>query len=182
MTFRRTLVLWALVLGLGLYVWSTSRRTAPVEGQPAAAIPADGPPIVSLRSAAVNLLEIGAGPRIIRLERRGGTWRDTAGKEWRRVKLLEDLIDVLTELRPLTQVAPVAAPLGEYGLDPAARWVAVSIAGEAPVRIDLGQSNPAGTAIYARRVAPQDSGVLLIGSIVAWEIDKVLRAAGGARH
>jgi hypothetical protein len=177
MTFRGTLILWALVIGLGAYVWTTggppddTRKTAVPPAAPGTA------PILPFDPRDVEGLEIWDAGRILRLERRGNAWEDGSGQPWTDVGVLTGLIDTLAALRPLTQVTSGPASLGDYGLAPPARWVGVRLTGRPLVRLELGASNPAGTAVYARRPPPADTGILLVGSIVQWEIDKVLRAA-----
>jgi hypothetical protein len=179
MTFRGTLILWALVIGLGAYVWSTADH--PPDGPRETAVPPGTAPILRFDPRDVEGLEIWDAGRIVRLERRGSAWQDGSGKPWPGVEVLAGLIRTLTELYPLTQVASGPASLGDYGLDPPGRWIDVRLAGRPPMRLEIGAPNPAGTAVYARRLPPGDAEILLIGSIVQWEIDKVLRAAA-ARH
>jgi hypothetical protein len=101
-------------------------------------------------------------------------WVDAAGQRWP-ADVVEATLDALTSLHPRTVVAAGDAGLAEYGLAPAPERLRVlDDTGRELVALDIGNRNPAWTGVYARR--PGESDVLLVGSLLRWELDK-LRSA-----
>jgi hypothetical protein len=65
--------------------------------------------------------------------------------------------------------------LADYGLDSPRSVLELSLAAQSnPLVLEVGNQNPATTGIYAR--VDRDGPVLLAGSLLSWEIDKLLRS------
>src|SRR5207244_11527338 len=80
--------------------------------------------------------------------------------------------------RPLAPVDPGPATPGDYGLGPGGRRLELAAADGRPVlALELGGRNPAWTGLYARRAG--EPAVLLVGGVLAWELEKVRQAAPG---
>jgi hypothetical protein len=102
--------------------------------------------------------------------------------------LVETVLETLAGTRTIASIEDVPTNLGDYGLDPPQRSITVTMrsgqpqgrgAGEATASLTLlvGDRNPAWTGVYAR-VPPADR-VVLIGSVLVWELDKLV---GAGRH
>src|SRR2546428_56720 len=79
-------------------------------------------------------------------------------------------------LRPRAPADPDPATPGDYGLGPGGRRLELAAADGRPLlALELGERNPAWTGLYARRVG--EPAVLLVGGVLAWELEKVRQAA-----
>src|SRR3989442_1562213 len=73
---------------------------------------------------------------------------------------------------------PDPATPGDYGLGPGGRRLGLAAADGRPLlALELGERNPAWTGLYARRAG--EPAVLLVGGVLAWELEKVRQAAPG---
>ncbi len=104
-------------------------------------------------------------------------WTDGTGRPWRD-DAVADLVGTLASLRPVMIVDEAPREPAEYGLGPGAPRLAVATAGGGSVLVlEIGERNPAGTGIYARRDGRPE--VMLLGGILTWELGK-LRSADPA--
>ncbi len=171
MTARGTALLVALLATLAGYLWVVelgSRRAAP----PTAA---EAPPLLRVPPAAVARVELAEGERRVTAVRGERGWTDAAGHPWSE-GAISDLLAALGALRPLTTVDPDPAVPGDYGLGQGARRLELAAADGRPLlALELGERNPAWTALYARRAG--EPAVLLVGGVLGWELEKLRQAA-----
>ncbi len=67
---------------------------------------------------------------------------------------------------------------GDYGLGPGGPRLELAAADGRPLlALELGERNPAWTGLYARRTG--EPAVLLVGGVLAWELEKLRQAAPG---
>ncbi len=170
MTARGTALLVALLATLAGYLWVVERRPAP-------AFPAEPAPLLAVPTAAVARVELVEGERRTTAVRGERGWTDAAGRPWSQDPV-SDLLAALGALRPLATVDPDPATPGDYGLGPGGRRLELAAADGRPLlALELGERNPAWTGLYARRAG--EPAVLLVGGVLAWELEKVRQAAPG---
>ena len=192
MTSRGTIVLWGVAVALGAYLWLTQppARHGP-EHEPAGTT---GPPLLDFRPEDVSIVVITGTEGTLALRREGLGWRDDRGFPWPSPGLLETVLETLAGTRAIAGIEDAPANPGDYGLDPPQWSITMAVSrtpgaaagggsdphsGEAPGSLTLlvGDRNPAWTGVYAR--VPPAERVVLIGSVLAWELDKLF---GAARH
>ena len=123
-------------------------------------------------------VELADGKRQIVVLRRGDAWADAHG---RACDGATDVVDALRALRPLSVVDPAPLAPDDYGLGAGARRLRlVATDGRPLLSLDVGDRNPAGTALYVRRDGAPE--VLLVGAQLAWELDKLDNATLNARN
>ena len=171
LTVRGTAALLGVLATLLGYLWLVelpARRAAPppdVEGPPLLAVPATGVARVAVKEGGASLTAV----------RADDGWTDPSGRPWRG-SAVADLVDTLGTLRALMIVDPAPRDPADYGLGTAARRLEVSGTDGRPVlELELGERNPAWTAIYARHVGRPE--VILVGSVLGWELEKVRSGA-----
>ena len=164
---RSTLVLWMAVAALGAYLW----LTAGPRGDP----PPEMHPLLPFRPEDVTVLTIVDAEGTVRLHRAESRWLDDRGHPWPAPELLHTVLETLAGAQPTAVISDDPVRLADYGLDPPRRSVTVATAGrEKPLTLALGDRNPVWTAVYAR--VPPHPRVMVVGSILLWELDKVLSA------
>ena len=66
----------------------------------------------------------------------------------------------------------------DYGLDPPVTQIVLEVEGEGAQHLAIGKHNPVNTSLYAQ--VNQSSQMVLIGSIVSWELRKLMDAVQSA--
>jgi hypothetical protein len=93
--------------------------------------------------------------------------------------VIDVAVDALTSLHPRPVTQAEGTGLAEYGLAPAVEHLRVlDDTGHELIALDIGNRNPAWTGVYARRAGAAD--VLLVGSLLRWELDKLRSARDSA--
>jgi hypothetical protein len=170
-TVRGTGALVALLVALGGYL-------VLVEHPRASARPPAPAPLLVEPASAVARVELADGERAIAILRRGDAWVDADG---RTCDGAADLVDALRMLSPLSVVDGAPAAPDDYGLGAGARHLRlVATDGRPLLALDVGNRNPASTALYVRRDGAPE--VLLVGAQLAWELDKLDNATINARN
>jgi hypothetical protein len=166
MTRRGTLLLAiAAALVGGLLV--IDLRRAP------SAPPAEVAPLLEHPDAAAAV-EIGTAGDAVEFARGPAGWAVRAGAG--NAAYVPDLLEALHTLRPLAEVEATPADPAAYGLDTTARRLrVVGDGGASLLALEVGATNPARTAVYARRGGRPE--VILVGALLRWELDKVSPAA-----
>jgi hypothetical protein len=169
MTARGTLVLWTLVGALGLYLWASARAPGGRTPEPPPATP-----LLRFDPAAVTTLTITDAGTTTTLVRRDGLWVPARGGREVPRDLVDGFVAALARLSPLA-VLEGRDDLDAYGLERPRREIRlVAVGHDGPLGLALGDDNPAGTGVYARRL--DDTEVLLVGAVIRWEAEKVVRA------
>ncbi len=169
MTARGTLVLWTLVVALGVYLWAGTRTPGERDPRPPA-----GAPLLDFDPGAVTGLTVTDAGGSVSLVRRGAGWLTSASGRQIPADVVDGLLATLAGLPPLMVIAS-ADDLDDYGLDrPRQEIVFAAVGSDDTLRLALGDYNPAGTAVYARRA--DDDAVFLVGAVIRWETEKVVRA------
>ena len=170
MTTRGTAMLAVVATVLASFTWLGQ---GPIVPRPAAPVPEE-PPLLETQAAQVARIEWVRGTDRLTIVRTPTGWIDAAGQRWPS-DVIDVAVDALTSLHPRTVAQAEGAALAEYGLSPAVEQLRVlDGTGHELIALDIGNRNPAWTGVYARRAGTAD--VLLVGSLLRWELDK-LRSA-----
>ena len=125
---------------------------------------------------AVQGLDVALGERRFTARRAAGAWElDGRSVSPRAAAALDDLVDALVALRVVDVFRGGAADA--YGLDRPAGTITLSTP-RGTRRVVVGGLNAAGSALYAQRVG--DPRVLLVGTLLLTEIERVFYARDGA--
>jgi hypothetical protein len=165
MTVRGTLGLLLVLAALGLVL---------LVDRPQAPTPAELPPLLDVPVARVTRLEVRWPEVALTAERRDGAWRDRGGRVLPS-DTVETFLATLAELRPLDLLSRRDAEHAAFGFAERVTSIAV-FAGETPVlRLEVGARNPSWTGVYVR--VRDASEVVLVGSLLHWELEKLRSAA-----
>jgi hypothetical protein len=167
---RGTAILLAVLAALAAWLWlfERARLVAP-------AAPETEPPLLAASPDDVARLALVERGTALVASRAEDGWVDDAGRRWPG-DAVDDVLQAIASLRPLMTVDPDPRLADDYGLGPAAtRLELADGAGRRLVALDVGERNPAGTALYVRR--GDDRTVVLVGAVLAWELDKLRGAA-----
>ena len=157
MTWRRVGLYWCCFLTLGVYYLLFERTSAP----PVAAHRAPAA-FLSVGEDQIESIEARRGDELVRCRRSDGRWQvvhppgATAPSD-----LIAGLIATVSDLPEVEVVAEDPHDLAPFGLDPPSVQLTLTPARGAPITVQLGQRNPAGTAVYAQRSTSRQ--VVLIG-------------------
>jgi|SRR5581483_3937196 len=170
MTARGTVALLAILGALLAYLWLFE------VGVPrTAAAPTDTEPLLAVPSAAIARVEVAEPGGRLTAIRSGAGWTDDRGRPWRD-DAVSDLVDTLRSLRPVMVVDPHPATPADYGFaDDVRRLDVADGGGRRVLALEIGERNPAWTALYVRRAGRPE--VLLVGGVLGWELQKVHDAA-----
>ena len=170
MSARGTGALLALLAALGGWLWLVElgpRRPARVDAAAA--------PLLATSPDRIEQIELETAGRRLTALRRDGKWTDPRGRPWPD-DVVVDLLATLGTLRPVMVVEADPGAPADYGLDPAGRRLLVRAAGDpAGLALDIGDSNPAATGVYARFAGRRE--IVLVGAVLDWELAKLAKAA-----
>ena len=167
MTVRGTTALVAIALVLGTWVALFERHPAP---GPAARPNA---PLLAAPPSRVAHVEVQDGSRVVVARREAGGWTTPEGRPWP-AGTVDGFLDELARLEPLRRIDPPPGAAGDYGLG-RIRMRCLSADGTTLLDAVIGDDNPASTSVYYRVTGEQT--IELVGRLLAWELEKLLRAA-----
>lgn len=87
--------------------------------------------------------------------------------------------DFLANLQKLLNLGTIGArpeQLADFGLQPPAARIMIEVEGEGRRILALGENNPVQTSLYAQ--INENPQVVLVGSVVTWDMRKLFTAAG----
>jgi hypothetical protein len=173
---RTTVLLLLIILGVGAVLWieepppEVPAQVPNLLGEPRLRDPSDFVPLLPFQPAETVTIRIRSGDVDFSAQRSAEGWTGS-GRQSR----IEDFLRNLSDLGRITEIPAAEGDLAEYGLQNAGIVLELSLAGEgAPLVLEIGDQNPAGTGIYAR--VNRRGPVILAGSLLSWEIDKLLRS------
>ncbi len=178
MNFRAIMPLTVLVALLALWVFYLDK---PPEGRD----DLEADVLWKLETDNMERLVFRKGPDVIDAWRDGGRWTvDSIPKESEVFvdSLLKNLCRTLSRIPVLMEMESAHSVLDRYGLQNPKMEVEVFLVQEPePRRLFFGDPNPRNTARYARSdVAPEK--VVLLGSLLYWEIDESLQSMKRLLH
>ena len=173
---RTTFVLLLIIAGVAALLWiedappEAPREVPNLLGEPRLRDPSDFVPLLPFQPAEVVAIHLRHGDTDFTAKRSGGGW--TASHAPSRV---DEFLRNLSELGRVMEIPASGDDLADYGLDSPRSVLELSLAAQSnPLVLEVGNQNPATTGIYAR--VDRDGPVLLAGSLLSWEIDKLLRS------
>ncbi len=165
------LSLWAL---LSAYYFVFEREPV-AEPLPEQAAP---PSVIDVPASRVSAIEVRSPGRAIRATRSGSSWtvEGTAGRVTG--DLVEALLASLCEAPVVQVVGTARGAMADFGLDPPSVVISLRLQErDGETTIELGERNPARTAVYAR-VRGKDE-VVLVGLNTRYYAELLLAAAPG---
>jgi hypothetical protein len=173
--WRQVVLLYAVLALLAGEYWLVERRRV----EPPATHPVRER-ILPLQVEDLREVRLRRGGRTIVSRREGGVW---AVVEPPNATIPQDLLEAfavaLTEAEEIARVGGAEVDPRAYGLDEGAARVEVVAAQGEPLLVTIGETNPTGTAVYARRGASPD--VILIGRNVRYYEDLIFQALPAGR-
>jgi hypothetical protein len=101
-----------------------------------------------------------------------------SGESWTGVTPPDAVDDFLANLHELSEILVLDVPaneLADHGLDPPRVTVTLERRAAPPLSLRIGTHNPPATAVYVQ--TSEKPSVILTGSLLLWEVEKVLKAA-----
>jgi hypothetical protein len=114
----------------------------------------------------VTRVEMTENERTASVTRRDGVWARPG---------IDDLLDAVGSLQVLGVIESAPSDPTAYGFGPDATRLRVANDTGTIADVEVGAMNPAGTGVYVRRYG--EAPVLLVGSLLRWELEKVRRVA-----
>ena len=175
MRWRQVIVLWVVCGALAADYFLVERRAEP----PAPEHPARAP-FLALRAQDLREIHLARGGRVVVTVRRDDHWEVVQPVDaFVPPDLIAAFANALTSAEEIDVVEGAAGDGRAYGLD--AEAGRVEMVGEHGTRVvvELGGTNPTGTAVYARRDAA--SRVVLIGRNVRYYEDLIFQSLPASR-
>lgn len=172
---RRVLMLGLIACALGGYTYVT----APVKKVVTAKVAATSDrPIFAFSAEKVGQFDVTYDGKQIRGKRTSEGWKSPDGATLPS-SAIDDFLANLTKLVNLGEVEKGRDDrLSDYGLEPPVTQITLDVEGEGEQRLVIGRHNPVNTSLYA--LVNQSSQIVLVGSIVSWELRKLMDAMQSA--
>jgi hypothetical protein len=172
---RRVLVLGLIagVLGGYTYVTMPTKKvlTSTVEA-------VSERPVFTFNAEKIAQLDLTYEGKHLVGKRTSGGWQSPNGMALPS-SAIDDFLVNLTKLINLGEVEKGRdEKLSDYGLEPPVTQVALEVEGEGTQRLAIGKHNPVNTSLYAQ--INQSSQIVLVGSIISWELRKLADALQSA--
>jgi len=103
-------------------------------------------------------------------------WVEPASGAPLRQDAMDDFLTNLQKLLNLGAVEVREEQLSEFGLHPPVARIMLEVEGEGSRVLSLGKNNPVQTSLYAQ--INENPQVVLVGSVVTWDMRKLFTAAG----
>lgn len=171
---RRVMVLGVLALLLGGYTYVTTPAQTRLASQTQQQ--KQERPIFEFSSEKITQLDIVFDGQHLVGKRTAEGWKREHNGEPLPSAVVDDFLTSLTSLVDLGNVDGKPEELAEYGLKPPKTQIALQVEGTAGTQtLVLGKHNPVNTSVYA--IVNQSQQVILVGSIISWDLRKLMDAA-----
>ncbi|MGE0827001.1 MAG: DUF4340 domain-containing protein [Candidatus Binatia bacterium] len=159
----------AFLLGGYTYVTMPERRVFQAQGEP---VP--DRPVFTFNPDRITKFSVASSGKHIAGERTANGWRTPEGSGLPSVAV-DDFLTNLTKLVNLGEVERgIDDHLADYGLEPPESHILLTVTGEGERSLTIGKHNPVNTSLYA--LVNESRQVILIGSIISWELRKLMDA------
>jgi hypothetical protein len=170
---RRVVIFGVLAFVLGGYTYVTTPEKKVIGAD--AAKKADRPALEFSLDKVKHLDVVFEGKRLV-CQRTPQGWVDSASGAPVRQDAVVDFLTNLQKLLNLGAVEIEETQLSEFGLRPPVSRIMLEVEGEGTRILSLGKNNPVQTSLYAQ--INENPQVVLVGSVVTWDIRKLFTAAG----
>ena len=169
---RRVMILGVLALLLGGYTYVTT----PEQKLPAAHARQQQKerPIFEFHPEKVSQLDVIFDGQHLVGKRTPEGWQQAQSGEPLPSAVVDDFLAALVRLVDLGGVEGKPEDLSDYGLKPPKTQISVQVDGAGTQTLALGKHNPVSTSLYA--LVNQSQNVILVGSIVSWDLRKLMDA------
>lgn len=172
---RRVLVLGLLACILGGYTYATAPIKKTITSKIAETTDR---PIFTFNAEKIRQFDVTYDGKRVSGKRTSEGWKSLDGAPLPSLAI-DDFLDNLTKLVNLGEIERGRDDqLVDYGLEPPVLQVSLDVEGEGPQRLLIGKHNPVNTSLYA--LVNQSSQIVLVGSIVSWEMRKLMDAIQNA--
>jgi len=172
---RRTFVLGLIACVLGGYTYLTTPAKKTLTS---AAVDTSERLVFSFSAEKIAQLDLTYDGKHLIGQRTSEGWKSPDGAALPS-PVIDDFLANLTKLVNLGEVEKGRDDkLSDYGLDPPVSQIALNVEGEGTQRLAIGKHNPVNTSLYAQ--VNQSSQIMLVGSIISWELRKLTDALQSA--
>ncbi len=172
---RRVLVFGLIAGVLGGYTYVTTPAKKPLTSKVAEV---SERPIFTFSAEKIAQLDVSHDGKHLIGKRTPEGWKSSDGATLPS-SAIDDFLVNLTKLVNLGEVEKGRDDkLSDYGLDPPVTQIVLEVEGEGAQHLAIGKHNPVNTSLYAQ--VNQSSQMVLIGSIVSWELRKLMDALQSA--
>ncbi len=169
MRWRQVVLLYAVAVALGGWYWAIERR------QPEASTTEDRRRFLNLDAGGLREVRVRRADSVMVSRRDAGGWVviEPAGS-YVPSDLIAAFTNALAAAEEIARVADRIDDAKQYGFDERASRIEIVPASGDPIIVVLGQMNPTGTAVYARRDAAPE--VILVGRNIRYYEDLIFEA------
>lgn len=170
---RRVLLLGILAVVLGGYAYVTTpeKTTLGVGGEKKT-----DRPVLDFVADKVKQVDVVFEGKHLVCQRTPTGWVEPSSGSPVRQDAVDDFLVNLKKLLNLGEVEGGVEQITEFGLQPPAARIMLEVEGEGTRVLALGKNNPVQSSLYAQvNDSPQ---VMLVGSVVTWDMRKLFTAAG----
>ena len=172
---RRTVILGLLACLLGGYAYTTTpEKKAPTS---TAEKPSERP-LFTFNAEKIGQFDVTYDGKHVIGKRTSEGWKTPDGAPLPSVAI-DDFLANVTKLINLGEVEKGRDDkLSDYGLEPPMTQIALEVEGEGVQSLTIGKHNPVNSSLYAQ--VNQSPQIVLIGSIISWELRKLTDAVQNA--
>jgi hypothetical protein len=172
---RRVVVFGLLAVVLGGYAYVTAPTKRTLDAQ---AGEMTERPVFTFQAEQVQRFEVAYDGKQLVGERTSEGWKSPEGVRFPSLAI-DDFLLNLTKIVNLGEVEKGRDErLTEYGLEPPMSQIVLNVEGEGAQSIAIGKHNPVNTSLYA--MVNQRPQIILIGSIISWELRKLMDAVSSS--
>ncbi len=168
---RRVVVFGILACVLGGYAYATAPTKKTLNTQTEEK---KERPVFTFNAEQVQRFEVAYDGKQLIGERTSAGWKSPEGRPFPSLAI-DDFLLNLTKVVNLGEIEKGRDDkLADYGLEPPVSQITLTIADEGAQSLAIGKHNPVNTSLYA--LVNQRPQIILIGSIISWELRKLMDA------
>jgi hypothetical protein len=170
---RRVVIFGVLAFLLGGYTYVTTPEKKTIATDPTKKTDR---PALEFSVERVRKVDVVFEGKHLLCQRTPQGWVNLANGEPVRQDAVDDFLTNLLKLLNLGAVEVPPEQLSEFGLQPPIARIMVEVEGEGSRTLSLGKNNPVQTSLYAQ--IDENPQVVLVGSVVTWDMRKLFTAVG----
>lgn len=170
---RRVAIFGVLALLLGGYAYVTTPEKKDISKHNAKS---DNHPALEFTVDKVKKFGVVFAGKHLVCQRTPQGWIEPSSGAPLRQDAVDDFLANLQKLLNLGSVDVKTEELSEFGLQPPSARIKMEVEGEGTRILSLGKNNPVQTSLYAQ--IDENPQVVLVGSVITWDMRKLFMAAG----